>query len=471
MNKFLLILSVLLYMHPANALQIPGRDITIDLYAEVREPLAVKLAYYYGNRVYLQDSMTINPGTTLTCSGHFREGIYLLVFSDSGIYEFMIGEQDRYSVSISRSKGAYRCSIQGDPITMAFDAYNKKTAAILDSIGSLKQEISSKSTAIDKDEAATVIARLTDSLNVVKAGFAERYTGTFLGHYLQAQIPVSFPGYRKRNSLSETDSVSWLMNLHYYRDHFLDNISWNDPRLIFTPVLEEKINEYLDKIVRYDAGSQKNAIDTLMDRSDHRKVRQFIAEVLLSRFGRSKHKPVDEYAYLYLIDTYYLKEDPSWVNEEQLKALKEEYTRLLPVSLHQKAPDLTLPDRNNRPVSLYVADSGFLLLFFWDYSCDHCSRIIRDLALLVSKYSYLDLQVFTVFTGEDTDIWKAYLARKFPGSWIHTRQPENGPKATDTYNVSFIPCIFLLDGNKTIVSKHVTIPELDTYFFQAAGSR
>jgi len=440
----------------------------IHLVSEVGEGFTVKLAYYYGNKVFLKDSLTIRPAGKLSYTDSFHEGIYLLVFPDSDTYEFMVNDQKEYFIKISYENNVYKCSIRGDSISNAFDRYNKSMSEILKSVDSLKKQMENPENTEFQNNTNRYLKHCMDSIDAINDYYAIQYKGTFLGNYVQSQLPVSIPELSNKQNTSDYDSLNWFEKLHYYKDHFLDNTNWNDQRLIYTPVYEEKLNTYFEKIVACEPESLSDAIDIILCKINNQEVFRYITESLFRRFAIKKYKPFDEYAYLHLIRNYYLTGKTPWLNDNQLSILENEYNRLLTTSLGQSAPKIVLPDQSGKLQGLYDISADYTIVLFWNYECKNCRRILHELASITSKYSYFDIHVFTVFTGKDPDIWKAYLATSIPDKWVNTCQFGAKEKATIAYNISAIPSIFLLNSDKSILNKNLTVSELDSYLFQVA---
>ncbi len=471
MKKWLLIIFTFSILYNSNTFADTHDNFRLLFRSDVDKALTIKLAYYHGSKIFLQDSVTLRSSDKLSYSGPCHEGIYLLIFPDLAIYEFMVNENREYSIRIVPENNSYTCSIRGDSISEAFESYNASMAKILKCIDSLKQKTSITEDNELQRDLKEKTRHYMDSLKSVKKYFAEYYKGTFLGNYVKSQLPVSIPNLTKQDDASVADTSSLYTKLHYYKDHYLDPIDWNDQRLVFTPVLDEKMKAYFELFVKAEPESQATAIDMFFHKTNHDEVNKFIAETLFKRFGQYKHRPIDEYAYLYLIKNYYLQGETGWINDDQTTILRNDFDQLWPTSLGHKAPEINLPDKEDKLISLYGIQSEYTIVFFWDYECNHCKRILQELVSLASKYKYMNLQVLTVFTGEDQDIWRAYLARKIPEWWINTYQTGQETKITNTYNVSIIPSIFLLDSDKSILHKNVTTSELDTYFFHIAKDK
>ncbi len=469
MKKLFLLTLILSFAYKLNASSDVNDKLKIHFHSEVNSPLTLKLAYYYGSKVFLQDSITLKASGKLAYTGNFHEGIYLLVFPNTDVYEFMVNENNELSIRISSEKNAYYSSIRGDSISIAFDIYHKRMAGIINHMDSLKHSLSVAGSDEIRDKLKKKINSGKDSLQLINDVLSLKYQGTFLGNYLQAQMPVTIP--KLMEKVISSDSLGLLKKLYYYKNHYLDQIDWNDRRLIYTPVMEDKINDYFVKFVQKTPESNSAAIDTILNKTNNQEVSKFLTDMLFERFEQNKHKSLDEYAYLYLVKQYYLGGKTPWMNDDQISILEAEYNRFWPTSIGQIAPPILLPDKDDQLVNLDNIHSTYCLVFFWNYECQHCQRILQEMASLVSKYKYLNIQVLSVFTGENLEIWEAYLAKKIPRSWENTYQKGQKTKLTSVYNVSVIPSIYLLDTNKIILNKNVTVSELDGFFFEHAKEK
>jgi hypothetical protein len=139
MYKLFLIIIVLSLAYSLKAKSDDQEKTTIHFQSDVESILTPKLAYYYGSKVLLLDSITIEEQRTLSYSSDLHKGIYLLVFSDSEVYEFLINDQKELQIKITFEDNSYHCTIHGDSISGAFDTYNKKMEEILNLTDSLKK--------------------------------------------------------------------------------------------------------------------------------------------------------------------------------------------------------------------------------------------------------------------------------------------------------------------------------------------
>jgi thiol-disulfide isomerase/thioredoxin len=427
----------------------------------------IRLGYYYGLKTYFKDTISVDQTGKGTYHGSFHEGLFFLVLYDTTIFEFLVTETNDYSIIITPNKHIVNFDIKGNLITEAFDQYNKQVSVlvhVIDSLKTIKKNIACINDSLSIKE---IINYNNQKINQLKSAYLSKFKGTLLGNYLLALTPIEIQNFKIQPELQNHDPEKLIVNLKYYQKHYLDNITWNDDRLIYTPVLSEKINKYLDKIVEQKPSSLTSAIDEVLAKIDNEKVRSFILEELMDNFGRSKHKSLYEFVYAYLTENYYLKGYSPWLSDAQITQTAKELDKIKSTLITHIAPEIYLPGKDDKYYTLNEVNAEYTIVFFWNLDCSFCKRIIQDLIFTTSKYSYLDIKVFTVYTGNNIKEWESYVSNKLPQLWINTYETAN-QKATKSYNITTTPVIYLLNENKIIVEKNLTIMQLDSYLYALA---
>jgi thiol-disulfide isomerase/thioredoxin len=423
----------------------------------------LKIGHYFGYQTLLIDSIKADKKGSFAFSDSLHTGIYLLHTPSNDSYEFIITESGKLNIQFYEEDNQIRMQISGNTITEAFNTYLNRVRTMKIQIDSMKSLSDHTETYSEKIAIKRVSKRLIDSVDIITMKYAEEYEGTLLSDYLRALLPINMPLIRIPEQVSNPDSFRWVQSHTYFRKHYLDNVNFGDNGLIYTPVLEDKLTTYLTKIIEQDPESITNAIDTILQSLKDTEVNQYITEMLVDHYSKLKHKAIEEYVFVHLIKDYYLAGKAPWANNRQIGILNDEYNLHKPASLYQEAPKILLPDQYNKQHSLESIQSDYTVVIFWDYECPYCRRAIEDVKKVLLKYEAKNIQAFTVFTGKDLDVWKAFLARKIPQDWINT-QLDNKYAIVRMYNISQTPAIFLLGSDKTILSKNLTASALDSYF-------
>lgn len=437
-------------------------EISIDLPAFSNR--TAKLGYYYGNKTYLADTFLLDGMGRSLYSGKYHDGLYVLLLPDSTTFEFMVTDKSKYSITCPVIIAPNECIITGNPVAEAYVHYQNQTRSVQSTIDSLLKMMQTSQIVSEKAAVKKQVQHRQNQIDSISIDFIRRYDGTLPANYLKALLPLKILPYESTDSGLKKDSMLWMSGLNYYYQHFFDNIDWNDARLIYTPVIADKVDYYLDKLTTQQPLQLAQAIDTILAKPQDSEIRKYIINQLLSRYRKLKHDALAEYIYIHLIEGYILENEDSILPDKEVMKLEEECKRLKPVSLLNKAPDISLPDKNKNIKTLYEINSPLTIVYFWDYNCSICRRVLSELAKVISKYNYLEIQVYTIFTGSDLDIWQAFLAKKIPENWVNTYQT-GSIQYISLYNLSNLPAIFLLDKDKTILEKNLTVPEIDTYLY------
>lgn len=141
------------------------------------------------------------------------------------------------------------------------------------------------------------------------------------------------------------------------------------------------------------------------------------------------------------------------------------------------APDFTLNNLNDTPVTLSKIDAKYKLVDFWASWCVPCRASFPHLKELRKKYSKDGFEVVGIGTADQEDKWrKAIEEDQTP--WIHLFDAVDAPtgkgkgaygKVSVTYGVPFLPTTFLIDSNQKIILRNPRKEELDAKLKELFG--
>ncbi len=70
------------------------------------------------------------------------------------------------------------------------------------------------------------------------------------------------------------------------------------------------------------------------------------------------------------------------------------------------------------------------------------------------------VEIFAVNTETDREKWLTYVKENFP-AWINVHDPANRSGFRDKYDIWATPLIFLLDEQKKIIAKKLTVEQTE----------
>jgi thiol-disulfide isomerase/thioredoxin len=175
-----------------------------------------------------------------------------------------------------------------------------------------------------------------------------------------------------------------------------------------------------------------------------------------------------------------------WMEEDKLKDLCEKVETNKNLVFGIVPPNISLRDTSDTKwKDFYSIKADYTILYFWDPECGHCKKTTPKLEKLYSeKLKARNVEVFAVSKaiGDEFGKWKKFIKDNklsFINVGLTDRlyrdAVENAtlfvPKYTtlealnfhDTYDLYATPKIFVLDKDKKIISKSLSISQLEDF--------
>ena len=243
----------------------------------------------------------------------------------------------------------------------------------------------------------------------------------------------------------------------------LDNIDFTDNSLIGTDTLKNSLSSYITLVENNTQIHTKQvyalilATDNILSRCvSSYPMYRFVYQYLIYGFSEMGANAVVDYM-VGLPYLEYLNADAGQRNE--MLRIAETYRR---VKIGSKAPDIQSVTINGQEFNLYDDDADYTVVLFWSYSCSHCRDLIKTFRYFVRKYDNVTL--VTVNVSGDLKQVKRLLRRSRLTKQINICDGDGWEsKIVDDYAIDMTPSIILLDKNKTIIAKPLSIKEIVSY--------
>jgi thiol-disulfide isomerase/thioredoxin len=263
---------------------------------------------------------------------------------------------------------------------------------------------------------------------------------------------------------------------YYVKNHFWDNVVFNDNRLIRTPFFEAKLDEYFKNYVSREPDSIIEEVQYMLTVA---KTGKEIYPFLLFKFTNKYISPEfmgQDKVFLHLFQNFFSKGDTVLLNNDSKKAITERAYSIMANLIGNPAPALDLNTIDNKSFSLYNKPAKYTFIAFWDPTCGHCKvEMPRVDSFYTKSWKQLGVQIVGVNTNfKELASWKQFVTdQHFDAGWSHVYQTEaalnaeiNAGKATtirQLYDVFKTPTFYLLDKDKKIIAKNLTVDQFDNF--------
>lgn len=430
------------------------------------------LAGYNGDKQFVVDTAFINKKNGYLFSGKEKlpEGMYIIAGSNKNrLFDFIVAGNQEFSITGNKQSLPNSLNAKNSKDNQLLFEYirflsdkQKQQAALRD----LQRKFAPDS------DSAEVAGNQLDLLNhEVKRyieGIINSHPGTFISIFLKAmQEPEVPPALLLPNGRPDS-----TFPYRYYKSHFWDNIDLSDARIIRTPFIHSKVEQFLSKMTVPAPDSLIVSIDELFRRiKTSEEAFKYLVWYLTVKYESSEIMGYDA-VFVHLVDAYYQDQRMGWMNPTVKENLIKRATALKPVLIGKTAPEMILLDTLQNPVSLHHISADYTIIYFWDPDCSHCKKespLMRDFYLKNRKT--LNLEVYAVCMDTSWTDMKQYI-RKNQLPWINV----NGfysvtPDFRDRYDVHSSPVFFVLDREKKIIAKRILTPQIEAFLNQHSGRK
>ncbi|MGL5914491.1 MAG: peroxiredoxin family protein, partial [Bacteroidales bacterium] len=298
-------------------------------------------------------------------------------------------------------------------------------------------------------------------------GLANTYRNGFLGTILNANRIPAIPNIRHIKSEATKDSIRTA-----YFSRYFDRVNITDEGLIRTKFFTPSLDFFFKQLIPQQPDTIIRHADRLIKRSESNPAMfRHLVDYFLQAYQISENIN-NEPIFMHLADKYYLTERATWVSKEAKEKLRETVEKFRLIVVGAIAPDFRMMTSENKRISLHETPSDWTFLVFFDPNHPQCQKELKELWQFYNANQQKGVQVIAMYTLYKRNEWQAFLDLN-QYTWINTWDGLEGKDANGnntiysmgsnyytTYNVKRAPTIYLLDKNKKIVARNLSVNEL-----------
>lgn len=486
--KHLILIITLCFVGVANAQK-------LSFSADNIPDTTIYLARYFGPKLYYADTADVVNGKFSYDGSKHEAGLYAVIMPDGKYFEF-IHDNEEVEMHVKDPKRLIPSTeVKKSENNKVFYEYirfmtdNKKKA------NGINKEIAEIEDKKKKDKLKGELKDINAGVKEYQKSIADKYPHLFVGVLVKMSMDVELPDHPRDENGAITDS-NYVY--HYYINHYWDNVNLKDPRIVKTPIFHNKLDKYFSskgvlQIPDTICTRAEQLISQTDDVDQSNKVFQYIVHHVTNKYETSKIVGMDK-VFCFMATNYYCPPNNKayWMTEENTEKVCERAEKVCRTTPGVQSIPLILPDSTEENwVGSYDIKADYTVLYFWDPNCGHCKKITPKLqTLYTEKFQERNIEIYAVAkaTGDEFDKWKKFIrenelsfinvgltktiydqALEDPLPLLRSKTNIESLNYADTYDVYSTPRILILDKDKVILYKQISIGQLEEILDKLTG--
>jgi len=480
MQSSRLIFSIIFYSLVYFPLWSKGLEIKVQISG--LSDTSVILAHYLNKSIYPDDTIRIDSKGKGIFSEkkNLPEGMYVMYLPDGKYFDLMMGADQTFTLLTDTSNFVANTRIEGSIDNQIFFEFQDYMMQKRDELQHYQNILKNSKLETEKKSARKTIDSLTTERKKKVEDIVLQNPDLFVSTFLKATLDIEVPD----PPLNENGTVDSTWQYRYYKTHYFDNFNPADGRLLYTPLYEDKIMYYLEKVILQIPDSIIREVNILLDGAQNDSTLfRYLLITLFNHYGNSNIMGMDA-VQVHLAEKYYL-ERAWWSDEKFIDELRERVKVLKPLILGNTAPNVELlivasehfrAAANDSTLKkyphvgtlqkLHEIQANYLVLFFWEADCSHCKKAVPEMySIYKEKLEPAGVKVLAISTlfGEDGKVkWIDFVNKHQTYDWINAWNPYDYQYKL-IFDIRSTPQIFILDKNKKIIGKRIgpeQVPDL-----------
>ncbi|MEI6411059.1 MAG: redoxin domain-containing protein [Bacteroidota bacterium] len=438
-----------------------GHNIRVKLDNYTEKDLV--LGFHYGEKQYVKDTVQADADGYFVFKADtlLPSGVYLLVLKpDNSFIQIMVPSDDQsFTISTDAKDSVNKMKVKGSDDNSLFYEYLQYLAKLRPEADTLKAQLSRKKSIVaDSTRISNQLADMDKQVKKYQQDLLSKHPGTMTYKIVKAAIEPEPPEFKGTEKEVQTKKYYW------YRAHYFDNVDVTDPSLLRSPVLHPKIDQYITKVTPQHPDSINLALDYVLNKmKDSKELYRYYLIHFLNYYAKSNIVGFDA-CYVHIAKTYYCTGQAGWTKKEDLEKICDNANRLEPILIGKIAPNITVKNNHDQPLTLWDVDADYTVLFFWDPECSHCKKAAPFMVDFAKNFKDRGVKVFAVCTAvgdKAPECWKGVEEKGFTDFlFLNSFDPYLQSRFKQLYDIRTTPQIFILDRKHEILMKRIGAEEL-----------
>lgn len=433
----------------------------IRILVEGITPGKVKLIGAFADQNYLADSTMVDEHGVIEFKrkSPLKPGYFYVILPDYSNLHFLADTDQHFVIRTKRSDLFGAATVEGssdNEMLYASFRMQLRHEALYDSVSKAISGLA------PNDPRYLAGKKIYDQMGAERKAQLEkdrqRFPNSFYVKFKYSGQNPEVRDVRKANGDLDTSA-----QLRMFRNEFWDNFDFRDERLLYTPVIANKIKTYMNDLTMQNPDSLIAQADILIDKSlVNQEMFKFISNWLLIKYQPTKTSVMDgEAVFVHIIDKYMTKELATWYNDKELADIKKKAFEMRASLLNRKGPDVISKDPFGQTKSIYEMKEPYIIVFMYDTKCEHCQKETPLLRKFIDEWKEKNIGVFAIVLNSTENEWKEFMLQNRMQDWVNVRDPSN-VSIYAKYFVDITPEIYILNRDRMIIGKNLKVEQIAT---------
>jgi peroxiredoxin len=243
-----------------------------------------------------------------------------------------------------------------------------------------------------------------------------------------------------------------------YKQDFWNDVDFQDERLLYTPVIFNKLRRYMQQLTAQNPDAIISSADDLLQKVPPKSAcYKFFTNWIAATFEPGTVSIMDaEAIYVHMVKNYFIAEKAFWLEPAQVQGLQMRADEMSYSLVGQKGPNIKVPGVDGKIKELYDLKSDYIIVFMYNPDCDHCQEETPVLRNFYNgwKTQGVSVEVYAVAIDTEDALWKKFIQDYQIGEWVNVFDPTNR-SIYKTYFVDNTPELYVLNKDRVIIGKNL----------------
>jgi hypothetical protein len=424
----------------------------------------IYFGYWYGGQALLLDSTQIEQSkntVSFTGSRNLPAGQYFFASNlSTATLDFIINGENNlqfttYSATAWADSFFVEKSKENTPYFLWKSIKNERELRISTARNMLEMIKKATKDRSVLEEKSRELRRLREEIDSFSRQQKVKYPDLLFAKIIAAETPPAIPAFISPIGKDGQINPAYLQ---FFRSHFWDGYDFSDERMLYTPVLARKTDDWM-QLQPANIDSVKVQLDIALKKATiNKKSAQLLLRLLFERLDKPSFGG-NETIVVHMFDRYYPSATAAGIDTATWMRMEYKVNAYRPTLPGAMAPPIVLQDTAGNYISLYDFKAKYTLLYFFNPLCSHCIESTPGIYQLTLPYAAKGIKVFAVSTETSPDIWKNYVKTNI-SEWTCVAEFIQNSPLEKTYATSTLPNLLLLNEDKKVVIRRLPLEEL-----------